>query len=120
MSPVNEAPTDFNKRTIVILFNSECDHCQAEADILSERMDELRDIQLWFISFEESEQALAFLNEKGLTRHPDYHLFSTNPEEAKAMFGVLWLPQTFLYEENQLTKGFLGPIKFDEQIGPFL
>lgn len=120
MNPVTGNPTDFNKKTIVMLFNSECDHCQAEMDILSQHLDDLKDIQMWFISFEEERQALNFLMRKKMMNHPDMQLFITNPEEAKALFGVLWMPQTFLYKGNQLKEGFLGPIKFEEQIVPFL
>ncbi len=120
MNPVTGEPKDFNKKTMVMLFNSECDHCQAEIDILSKRLDELKDIQMWFISFEEEKQALNFLLRKKILNHPDVHLFITFPEEAKALFGPLWLPQTFLYKGNQLKEGFLGPIKFDEQVAPFL
>ena len=83
MNPVTGQPTDFNKKTMVILFNSECDHCQAEANILVSQMDLLKDIQLWFISFEEELQAQTFLEEKQLSAHPDFHLFITEPEQAK-------------------------------------
>lgn len=120
MNPVTGDPTDFNKKTMVMLFNSECDHCQAEMDILSKNLDALKDIQLWFISFEEENQALNFLLRKKMLNHPDMQLFITYPEDAKALFGALWLPQTFLYEDNQLKEGFLGPINFKEQIVPFL
>ena len=120
MNPIMGQPTDFNKKTMVVFFNSECDHCKAEADVLSKHFEQLLDIQLWFITFEEAGQARSFLRRKRLTGHPDFHLFITTPEEAKALFGGLWMPQTLLYEDNQLERGFLGPVKFDEQIEPFL
>lgn len=120
MNPVTGNPTDFNKKTMVVLFNSECDHCQEQITVLSKRLKELEDLQLWFISFEEERQALNYLIRKKILNHPDMQLFITTPEEAKSMFGPLWMPQTFLYEDNQLKEGFLGPVKFDENIVPFL
>lgn len=120
MNPVTGNPTDFNKKTMVMLFNSECDHCQAQMDILSKNLREMKDIQLWFISFEEERQALNYLLRKKMLDHPDMQLFITTPEEAKALFGALWMPQTFLYKGNQLKKGFLGPVKFEDSIAPFL
>lgn len=119
MNPVTGEPTDYNKKTMVVLFSSECDHCQQETDTLASHLDELENTQLWFISFEEERQALNFLMRKKMLDHPDFHLFITTPEEAKAVFGPLWLPQTFLYDGNQLKEGFLGPVKF-EQISSFL
>ncbi len=120
MNPVTGNPTDFNKKTLVMLFNSECDQCQAAMSILSKHLTELNDIQLWFISFEEERQALNYLLRKKMLNHPDMQLFITTPEEAKALFGALWMPQTFLYKGNQLKKGFLGPVKFEDSIAPFL
>lgn len=120
MNPVTGNPTDFNKKTMVMLFNSECDHCQEAMGILSTHLDDLKDIQLWFISFEEERQALDYLMRKKMLSHPDMQLFITTPEEAKSLFGALWMPQTFLYKGNQLKKGFLGPVKFEDSIAPFL
>ena len=120
MDPVTGDPTDFNKKTLVMLFNSECDHCQKAMDHLSDHLDELRDIQLWFISFEEEGQALDYLTRKKMMSHPDVQVFITDPEAARALFGVLWMPQTFLYKDNQLKEGFLGPVKYEESIAPFL
>lgn len=120
MNPVTGEPTNYNKTTLVMFFNSECDHCQQEADELAAHFDQLKETQLWFISFEEQNQAHNFLKSKKLTDHSDFHLFITTPEEAKALFGVTWLPQTFIYEENRLVTGFLGPAKFAEKIAPYL
>lgn len=120
MNPVTGEPSNYTKTTLVIFFNSECDHCQQEMEELSSHLKALEHTQFWFISFEEQDQAYDFLNSKGFIQLPDSHLFITTPEEAKALFGGTWMPQTFIYQDNQLITGYLGPVTFDEKIAPYL
>ncbi len=109
-------PSNFTKKTLVILFNSECEHCQKETENLAKHMRELSDAQIWWVSFEEVETMSYFLVQKGVTAHPETYAFTIEPEKAMEVYGFLGMPQTFVYQDNRLMDAFLGPITFEEKL----
>ncbi len=113
------APTTFAGRTLVIFFNSECDHCQQEASNLSGNLDQLANAQIWWMSFEEPDVMRSFLEEKGVTNHPNTYAFYIDPEAARDLFGFMGMPQSMIYDEQGLLNAFLGPITFEEQLKAF-
>ncbi|NJM80282.1 MAG: hypothetical protein HC854_12945 [Flavobacterium sp.] len=45
-----------NKSTLFIYFNSECEFCNHEAEMVGENIAKLKDIQLVFVSYEDKEK----------------------------------------------------------------
>ena len=73
--------------SIIIYFNSECEFCQSEMQLISSNISSLEDYQILLISHEPKENALSFLSEYNLS---DYYL-EIVPEKVIQMFtgGVL-------------------------------
>ena len=113
------SPTSFNNKTILMLFNSECEHCQQEISDIVENIKSFDGIQLWFVSFEEEEATSYFLLQKGVMARNASYSFWIDPEVAYKTFGPLRFPQTFVYQDNQLVKSFLGPIEVNKMLEVF-
>ncbi|WP_340075573.1 peroxiredoxin family protein [Leptobacterium sp. I13] len=87
--------------TVFIYFNSECHFCQYEAQDISDNKNELKNIQLIFVSTEPIEKIRAFSetyslnNEKNITfLHDSTHHFSYQ-------FNVTSTPFTLMYDVDQ-------------------
>jgi hypothetical protein len=93
---------------LIIYFNSECEFCQTEMQLISNNFSSLQDYQIILISHEPKESALKFLSEYNLR---DYYL-EIVPEKVMQMFtgGV---PQTLIYKSDKLVKHFRGAVKIE-------
>ena len=89
--------------TMVVYFNSECEHCQWEIEKLSSNLDLFVNTQLIFVSSEPESQAIDYLSKYNL----EFAYVNTNSENIINTFtgGV---PQIFIYENEQLKKHFVG------------
>ncbi|MDE0470984.1 MAG: redoxin domain-containing protein [Ekhidna sp.] len=94
--------------TILVFFNSGCEHCQWEMQEINKHIDQFAKHQLLLVSFEPEQKAATFLNQYGLS---DFYLKST-PERVMAAFtgGV---PQTLIYRNGRLKKHFKGEVKIE-------
>ena len=104
---------DFNnyfsdQTSLIIYFNSECEFCQSEMQLISSNISSLEDYQILLISHEPKESAFSFLSKHNLS---DYYL-EIAPEKVMQMFtgGV---PQTLIYQKNNLVKHFKGAVKIE-------
>ncbi len=113
------APNGFNGKTVLMLFNSECEHCQEEIASIVANLDKFDGIQLWFVSFEEEEAVSYFLLQKGVMAHNASYSFWIDPEIAFKTFGPLKFPQTFVYQDNQLLTSFLGNVEIETMLDSF-
>ena len=98
--------------TILIFFNSECEHCQWEMEEISNKIDEFSQYQLLLVSFEPEEEAIAFLSKQDLST---YYIKSTPDRVMTAFTGGV--PQTLLYRDGKLIKHFKGEVKVDAILG---
>ena len=92
--------------TILIFFNSGCEHCQWVIQEISKKIDQFSNHQLLLASFEPELEAISFLNRYGLS---DYYIKST-PEKVMTSFSG-GVPQTLIYRDGKLVKHFKGEVK---------
>ena len=92
--------------TILIYFNSECEHCQREIHEISKNIGLFDRTQLLLTSFEPQQEAFTFLAQHDLS---DLYLRST-PENVIDSFSG-GVPQTLIYQEGELIKHFKGEVK---------
>jgi len=91
------------KSTMVVYFNSECEHCHWEIEELSSNINLFVNTQMIFVSSEPESQAIDYLSKYNL----ETAYVNTNSENIFNTFtgGV---PQIFIYENEQLVKHFVG------------
>ena len=94
--------------TILIFFNSECEHCQWEMQQISKNINQFSQHQLLLASFEQEQEAISFLDQHDLSK---YYVKSTTEKVMAAFSGGV--PQTLIYQNGKLTKHFKGEVKIE-------
>ncbi|MCF6348901.1 MAG: redoxin domain-containing protein [Flavobacteriaceae bacterium] len=102
---------------LFIYFNSECDFCHTEAKQIQEHLEQLKNVQLLFVSFEEPESIKTFAEKYDLLNKD--HIFFL--EDSTLLFADLFdaksIPFILLYtKDNQLIKKFKGATKIENVI----
>jgi len=87
--------------TIFIYFNTECEYCDHEAQMIEENITKLKKIQLVFVSFEKPEQIKKFAQKHQLTTYDNVYFLCDNKVTFAATFDVNSLPCLVLYDKNQ-------------------
>ena len=99
---------ELSEKTVLIYFNSECDHCRWEIKEVSNHINDLSNIRLAFISLESEGSAYYFLKSYGLEQ---YYL-RVAPQNIMTTFSS-GVPQIFIYEDGLLKKQFKGEVKWE-------
>jgi len=95
--------------TIFIYFNTECEYCDHEAQMIEENITKLKKIQLVFVSFEKPEQIKKFAQKHQLTTYDNVYFLCDNKVTFAVTFDVNSLPCLVLYDKNQnLIEKFKG------------
>jgi peroxiredoxin len=87
--------------TLFIYFNSECEYCIEEAQMIQKNIEKLKGIQLVFISFEKPALIKAFAAKHQLTTYDNVHFLSDTKVTFATTFDVKSLPCLVLYDKNQ-------------------
>jgi peroxiredoxin len=101
-----------NTATIFLYFNSECEHCQGEATQIQENVEKFSNVQLVFISFEESKKITAFATKYKLNNYANIHFLCDSKISFATAFDVNSLPSVIIYDKNKkLVAKIKGEIK---------
>lgn len=102
------------KPTLIILFNSDCEHCQYEAGQLQKRHQEFARASVYLLTTETPVRAQAFARHYGLDSLAMMHVGTLTPEESYKAFGPTSVPHLFIYgPDRQLRKEYKGETKID-------
>jgi thiol-disulfide isomerase/thioredoxin len=107
-SPNNSSQFEVAKPTLLLYFNSECEHCKEELVELQELMSYTNDIQICLVSYQEFEQVMPFINECKLNKYQNVFLFKMQADKVLTTFGKSIVPQSFVYNKNVLVKSKVG------------
>lgn len=91
------------KSTMIVYFNSGCQHCQTEIEDISSNGNLFMTTQMVFVSSEPESQAVEFLSKYNL----EVLYAKTESENIYSTFSG-GVPQIFIYENEQLKQHFLG------------
>ena len=94
--------------TMLVYFNSECEHCQWEIEEMGKSFEKFGNVNLAFVSLEPTDSARNFLSKHSLQ---DYFI-ETKPENIMATFSE-GVPQIFVYEGGALKNQFKGEVKME-------
>lgn len=103
---------DFYK--LFVYFNSECEYCQSEATQISENLENFKNTQLAFVSFEPMEGIKQFAIDYHLNDKENVVFLHDKKLEFAKIFDAKSIPFMLLYsKDNQLIKKYKGATKVD-------
>ena len=109
-----------NKPTLFIYFNSECDFCNHEAEMVQQNIEQLKDIQVVFISYEPVEKIKQFATKFKLLNHDNISFLSDSKISFATTFDVKSMPCLVLYDkENNLIEKIKGQVKIETVLEKF-
>lgn len=105
---------------LFVYFNSECEYCQSEATQISENIEQFKDSQLIFVSFEPLANIKKFASDFNLLDKENVIFLEDKKLEFAKIFDAKSIPFMLLYsKENQLIQKFKGATKIDKIIKHF-
>lgn len=108
------ATLEETKSTLFIYFNSECDFCNQEAEMVQENIEQLKGIQIVFISLETKEKIKAFATQYKLLDYANIHFVCDTKASFASTFDVKSLPSLVLYNKNkELVEKIKGQVKVE-------
>ena len=106
--------------TLFIYFNSECDFCNHEAEMVQQNIEQLKDIQVVFISYEPIEKIKSFAAKFKLLHHDNIHFLSDSKITFATTFDVKSMPCLVLYDkDNNLIEKIKGQVKIETVLQKF-
>lgn len=104
---------EIHKACLIVSYNSECDHCQYEAEQISKHIEKFKNYQIIMVSFEPLENIIAF-REKYNLNHPFITFLQDPKYQFDNVFGNSPIPTSFIYNKNKkLVKQFKGEVKVE-------
>ncbi len=101
-----------NTPTIFIYFNSECEFCNEEAEMIEQNIEKFSAFQLIFVSFEKPDLIKSFAVKHKLNNYDKVNFLSDTQVSFAPTFDVKSLPCLVLYDKNQqLIEKIKGQIK---------
>lgn len=98
-----------NKPLVLIHFNSECDHCQYEANDVKKNVEGFSGTNLVFMSSEPLSKIRTFSQQTGLDTYQNIYFTKIDSEHSVDVFGSLSIPHVFIYGADKvLIKEFRG------------
>lgn len=103
--------------SILILFNTECDHCQREAKEINEKIDAFKNYELLFIAADSVQKIDNFSRTYNLANKPNVKFGRAEYQDVFLNFGSIPTPSVYIYSrERKLVKSFLGETPVEELI----
>jgi thiol-disulfide isomerase/thioredoxin len=103
--------------SILILFNTECDHCQHEAREISERSEAFKNHELLFLASDSLHKIENFAKTYGLTNKPNVNFGWAEYRDVFKNFGGVSTPAIYIFSrERKFVKSFFGQTPIEELI----
>lgn len=102
-------------KTVMVLFQPDCDHCQREATQISENLESFKGYKFYFVSSAALTDIARFGNDFNLAGKENIFFGSAPSESIYNNFGPIEAPSIYIYsEEGKLVKQFNGEIAISE------
>lgn len=103
--------------SILILFNTDCDHCQREAKEIAEKSEAFKNYELLFIAADSVHHIENFAKTYNLTNKPNIKFGQAEFQNVFVNFGSIPTPAIYVYSrERKFVKSFLGETPVEEVI----
>ena len=108
------------KPTLFIYFNSECDFCNHEAEMVQQSIDQLKAIQVVFISYEPIEKIKQFATKFKLLHHANISFLCDSKVTFATTYDVKSMTYIMLdYKENNIKEKIKGQVKIETVLEKF-
>jgi peroxiredoxin len=99
---------------VFLYFNSECEHCQSEAEQIRDNVEKFANVQLVFISFEKPDKIVAFATKYKLNHYDNITFLCDSKVSFSITFDVKSLPTIVIYDKNKkLLEKIKGQVKVE-------
>jgi thiol-disulfide isomerase/thioredoxin len=99
----------------LIFFDSQCEHCQAEAKVIQQNLTEFKKAEITFISMQKMRNISIFAADYRLKNIPNISFCQIEPEVLAKEFENMGFPTIFIYNpQNQLVDKLSGEIKIEK------
>jgi peroxiredoxin len=113
-NPFSKEDLKDNTPTVFVYFNSECEHCQSEAEQIRDNVEKFSNTQLVFISFEDPKKIMAFATQYKLIGYDKVVFLCDSKVSFSTTFDVNSLPTVVIYDKNKkLIEKIKGQIKVE-------
>lgn len=88
------------KKAVLVLFQPDCDHCQAEGKQIHERANEFEAYTIYFISASSHAEMKKYAEDLKLNTHKSFHFVSTDVQSILDSYGPISAPSVYIYSET--------------------
>jgi thiol-disulfide isomerase/thioredoxin len=90
-----------DKKTLLIVFNPDCEHCVFEIRQISNHLEDLPDTEIIMITTVQNNITREFMVKEGLDSIPRIKILRCEPVVFKEVFGTMPFPTVFIYGRNK-------------------
>lgn len=102
------------RKTILVYFNSTCEHCQYEASEISKHIDKFANMNLLFVSEQNLAEIRAFSERYNLDKQENIKFLKAPDNGFYKVFGSSPIPSIFIYtNDKQLVKNYKGETRVE-------
>ena len=101
-------------KVVLILFQTDCDHCQREATAIQQNISAFQSYSLYFITTTSNEEIQAFANQYKLKDYRNVHFCRTSNRSILDSFGPIDAPSLYIYSDQKFIKAFNGETDINE------
>ena len=102
-------------KTVLVLFQTDCDHCQREAADIEHNLHAFSTSTVYFITSNPMAEIEKFAREYKLDERKNVHFAWTSTENILKSFGPIETPSIYIYsDEHRLVKSFNGEVSVAE------
>ena len=106
---------DLKGKTVLVLFQPDCDHCQREAVQIRENLEAFDGYELYFVSDAALPQLRQFAQEYDLADKSNIYFAQCTVNDIIKTLGPVEAPSVFVYsEEGRLVNSFIGETPIDK------
>jgi len=111
---INKKPNTDTLSTIVFYFHPDCEHCEYEAKVITDKQKEFLNVNFWWVSTADSSSIKKFGKASGLDLLQNSYLAHISAQKVMQTFGSVSVPNMFIYDKNQtLQKEYKGETKIE-------
>lgn len=106
-----------NTPTMFVYFNSECEFCNEEANMIRENIEALKNVQIIFVSFQTQNEITTFATKHQLLNYGNISFLRDSKVSFATTFDVSSLPCLVLYDKD---KNLIEKIKGQTKVNALL
>jgi len=100
------------KNTIFIVFSPDCEHCQHEAEMITQNIQKFRNTQIVMVTYLPYSEMIKFYHIYKIAQYPQITMARDTKFFFPVFFKVRSLPAIFIYDKNgNFKKSFEGDVK---------